>query len=178
MQKPKIRMNRRAVSPIIATLLLVAIAVAAAVVTYTWVMTLTANQAGQSQTNVKIDMVFFAKNSTNNATLIAVRNIGSVPATVQTIMLFNVSDALIFNADDQDIVISPQEVSYIGITDAGGWNSTELYSGGLAIPNADEKILGVEFAAGLEENKPYIVRVVTSTGFIMEGVYYAPASFT
>ena len=51
------RMSRRAVSPIIATLLLIAIAVAAAVVTYTFTMNMVSNQGSQAQTAVRIDDV-------------------------------------------------------------------------------------------------------------------------
>ena len=61
MQRFKLRMNRRAVSPVIATLLLIAIAVAASVVTYTWVMSMTANQSQQGQTSVKVDQVLFGR---------------------------------------------------------------------------------------------------------------------
>ena len=53
----KIYRNCKAVSPIIATLLLIAISVAAAVVTYTFVMNMTANQGSQAQTAVRIDDV-------------------------------------------------------------------------------------------------------------------------
>ena len=52
-----LRMSRRAVSPIIATLLLIAIAVAAAVVTYTFTMNMVSNQGSQAQTSMKIDDV-------------------------------------------------------------------------------------------------------------------------
>ena len=61
LKKFKLRMNRRAVSPVIATLLLIAIAVAASVVTYSWVMSMTANQSQQGQTSVKVDQVLFGR---------------------------------------------------------------------------------------------------------------------
>ncbi len=51
--------NRKAVSPVIATLLMIAIAVAASVVMYSWVNTMVTNQAKQSQTAIRIDNVQF-----------------------------------------------------------------------------------------------------------------------
>jgi flagellin-like protein len=42
--------NRKGISPLIATLLLIAIAVAASVLTYSWVMSMIGSQSGQAQT--------------------------------------------------------------------------------------------------------------------------------
>ena len=53
--------RRRGVSPVIASLLLIAIAVAAAVVTYSWVMTMISTQGRQAQTSIRIDEVLFGE---------------------------------------------------------------------------------------------------------------------
>ena len=100
-KKFKLRMNRRAVSPVIATLLLIAIAVAASVVTYTWVMSMTQNQSQQSQTSVKIDLVNFDSTTTAD---IEFRNTGSIAATIDVVYTFK-GDAL-KDTDTADLVIS------------------------------------------------------------------------
>ncbi|MGF3522337.1 MAG: archaellin/type IV pilin N-terminal domain-containing protein [Candidatus Bathyarchaeia archaeon] len=175
------RMNRRAVSPIIATLLLVAIAVAAAVVTYTWTMSMAANQSQQSQTSIKIDYVLFGQNGTRTnetAVLVAARNIGTVPATIQTFLLLQ-GDKVIVSKSDVNVVVPAGQLKQIGFTnstiDAGDW--PEYKSGGLALPNTGA-IVAVTFKDVLSENTAYVVRIVTSTGFTMEGTYYTPASFS
>ena len=49
--------KRKGISPLIATLLLIAIAVAASVLTYSWVMSMITSQSAQAQTQVRIDSV-------------------------------------------------------------------------------------------------------------------------
>ena len=51
--------KRKGISPLIATLLLIAIAVAASVLTYSWVMSMIGSQSGQAQTQVRIDSVAY-----------------------------------------------------------------------------------------------------------------------
>lgn len=181
MSKLKIRMNRRAVSPIIATLLLVAIAVAAAVVTYTWVMSMAANQSQQSQTGIKMDYVLFGNTTTSgdNSTgvLVAVRNTGTVPATIQTFLLLQ-GDSVIVSKSDVNVVVPAGQLKNIGFLHTGmGASWTELKSGGLALPTVDSTV-NVPFNDSLSVNTAYVVRIVTSTGFTMEGTYYTPASWS
>jgi len=57
----EIKKSRKAVSPVIATLLLIAIAVAASVVTYSWVMSMVKTQGSQAQTSIRIDEVLFGQ---------------------------------------------------------------------------------------------------------------------
>ena len=75
--------KRKAISPLIATLLLIAIAVAASVLTYSWVMSMIGSQAAQAQTSVRIDSIEWNVNA-NTATLV-VRNTGSVDCTLESI---------------------------------------------------------------------------------------------
>jgi flagellin-like protein len=53
----KLLKSTRAVSPLVATLLLIAIAVAASVITYSWVMSMIGSQSQQAQTQIRIDMI-------------------------------------------------------------------------------------------------------------------------
>jgi len=81
-EKMNIR-KRKAISPLIATLLLIAIAVAASVLTYSWVMSMIGSQSAQAQTSVRIDSVEWDL-SADTATLV-VRNTGSVDCTLESI---------------------------------------------------------------------------------------------
>lgn len=59
MGRVRLKRSIRAISPVIATLLLVAISVAAAVITYSWVMSMITTQGAQAQTSIKVDLVEF-----------------------------------------------------------------------------------------------------------------------
>jgi flagellin-like protein len=78
--------KRKGISPLIATLLLIAIAVAASVLTYSWVMSMIGSQSAQAQTQVRIDSVTWgATNGTIAA--IDIRNTGSVDANLESISI-------------------------------------------------------------------------------------------
>ncbi len=79
----KLKKNAKAISPLIATLLLIAIAVAASVITYSWVMSMIGSQSQQAQTSIRIDSI----NWGNNTAGVVVRNVGSVSATVESVSL-------------------------------------------------------------------------------------------
>jgi len=145
----KLRMNKKAVSPIIATLLLVAIAVSAAVVTYTWTMSMVTNQATQAQTQIRIDVVQFVLTSGSNTTaLITVRNTGTMAATI-----------------DEVYIMTGTTVSQTG----------EITTADPTIAASSVENIAVTFTT-LEANEPYQIRLVTSTGYVVEGVYYTPVS--
>ena len=77
--------DAKAISPLIATLLLIAIAVAASVITYSWVMSMISSQSNQAQTQVRIDSVQW--NVTTNTAILTVRNTGSVSATIESVSI-------------------------------------------------------------------------------------------
>ena len=175
MQKLNIRMNRRAVSPVIATLLLIAIAVAAAVVTYSWVMSMAANQSQQAQTGIKIDQVLFGSyTGSHNAVVIDLRNTGSIAATIQTIYIFK-GDAFITTVTPASGTVSAGSTLEFRLSDsAATW--TSFRSGGLPLPGSD-KTDAATFGADLAVNTPYIVKIITTTGFVAQGTYYTPGNF-
>ena len=76
--------KRKGISPLIATLLLIAIAVAASVLTYSWVMSMIGSQSAQAQTQVRIDSVTWVSIA---LTSIDVRNTGSVDATLESVSI-------------------------------------------------------------------------------------------
>ncbi|RLE67161.1 MAG: hypothetical protein DRJ47_00460 [Thermoprotei archaeon] len=90
-------MNKKAVSPVIATLLLVVIAVAAAVITYVWItgyLGTLQQQSGaqQVQERLKIDAVEIA--SSGKALTIYVRNIGDVQIKIADAYLLDEGGSL------------------------------------------------------------------------------------
>ena len=81
--------TRKGISPLIATLLLIAIAVAASVLTYSWVMSMVGTQSAQAQTQIRIDTVTWlnAGAGAHDSYKILIRNTGSVAATVESISI-------------------------------------------------------------------------------------------
>ena len=77
--------SKKAISPILATLLLIVIAVAAIVVTYAWIMTYmgsTAHEAG-----VMLDVENISWNSTAKTTTIIIKNTGTSDAKIVRIYM-------------------------------------------------------------------------------------------
>lgn len=72
---PKILKSERAISPILATLLLIVIAVSAIVVTYAWVMTFMGAQSGTAGTLFQIQNVYW--DTGTNTTKIDIQNYGT-----------------------------------------------------------------------------------------------------
>jgi len=77
--------SKKAISPILATLLLIVIAVAAIVVTYAWIMTYMAGTTGQAGSRIKFDSVKIDA-ATNNVT-IYVRNWGTENVVVDKVYI-------------------------------------------------------------------------------------------
>jgi flagellin-like protein len=76
---------KKAISPILATLLLIVIAVAAIVVTYAWVMTYMTSAGTQAGTRIKFDSASI--NATSGEVTIYVRNWGTEPAVVDMVYI-------------------------------------------------------------------------------------------
>lgn len=139
MFKPMRRLKKDAkgISPLIATLLLIAIAVAASVITYSWVMSMIGSQSTQAQTAVRIDNVEFDVGT--ESVTVTVRNIGSVSADLVTIG--------------------------VKLTSASSY-ATENVSPAQAIPvgtavDITVTLSGLDLTTGYN----YDVKVITSTGF-------------
>jgi len=76
--------SQKAISPILATLLLIVIAVAAIVVTYAWIMTYMGAQTTQAGVLLSKDAVSWPA---NNSIIIYVRNVGTSDATIDAIYI-------------------------------------------------------------------------------------------
>jgi flagellin-like protein len=133
---PRLRKDAKGISPLIATLLLIAIAVAASVITYSWVMSMIGAQSTQAQTAVRIDNVDF--NTDTETVIVTVRNIGSVSADLVTVGVKPTSESSFTTAP-----ISPAQAIPVG-------TAVDVTA-----------TLGLNITTGIN----YDVKVITSTGF-------------
>ena len=136
--------KRKGISPLIATLLLIAIAVAASVLTYSWVMSMIGSQSAQAQTQLRIDGVNWAQNS-----VVKIRNTGSVDAVLESVMV------------RENKAGSPW-TTY----DGAKLTSVSLPTGMMK----DITVTGLTGAAG----ESYVIRATAATGFYYEAVFTVP----
>ena len=166
--------NRKAVSPVIAALLLIAISVAAAVITYSWVMTMIEGQGSQAQTTIRFEEVTFSLGTDSDAThsqvKMVVRNAGGVTAQIQTLYVYD-GDTRLVKEDDIGYAIAAGETAEIGFTELGAWNTT------VSDAPAENTDVSITWSADFTLSKAYSVRVVTDNGFTIEGTYYTPSSW-
>jgi len=141
--------KRKGISPLIATLLLIAIAVAASVLTYSWVMSMIGSQSSQAQTQVRVDSVTWVSATTFS---LDVRNTGSVDATIESVSI---------------------RLNQAGSTATVDSASSGVKGKGIAAGTHDT-VGPVTFTWAV--SKSYIIRVTTNTGFFYEAVYTSPAS--
>jgi flagellin-like protein len=84
MSTKKLLKSKKAITPILATLLLIVIAVAAIVVTYAWVMTYMSSTTSQAGVLLSKDAVSWPTNST---IIVYVRNTGTSDATIDAVYI-------------------------------------------------------------------------------------------
>jgi len=130
-------MKRQAISPVIATLLLIVIAVASAVLAYIWIIgyqgTLTQQASAQQlEERIKIEAVDYSANNL----IVYVRNIGDIKVNITAAYLINASG----------IVIKSNTTIPVQLLDPGKLKSVE-------IPNVT-----------LDSGKTYVVKVTTAKG--------------
>lgn len=147
----KIRSNRKAISPVVATLLLIAIAVAAAIVSYSWIMSMIRTQGSAAQTGIRLEMIEFTNSTANSKDWIniTIRNVGSTPTKIQTIYV----------------------TKQAGATYVEDWSDTNLINIG-----AKREICFNATDFTWANNEAYDIKVVTDNGFSVDGTYYSPAS--
>ena len=84
----KLRVSKKAVSPVIATLLMIAVAVAASVIVYVWSAGLLGTLMGGGGAQVKEQLIVEAYNWNNPASLILnIRNVGSASVTIDKVYI-------------------------------------------------------------------------------------------
>ncbi len=193
--------KRKAVSPVIAALLLIAISVAAAVLTYSWVMSMIGTQGKQSQTSIRIEDVLLDQwimdGVTYDGLKVTVRNSGAVAATIKSIYLYR-GDTLTIKAETitDEYVILPGASGVIGVieatmpVDVNTWPTwvppalTKLSKLGPEPADAGGRIYSLTdddpiiFYENLIEGREYNVKIVTDIGVTTEYQTTSPEAFT
>lgn len=129
----KMLKSEKAISPILATLLLIVIAVSAIVVTYAWVMTFMGAQSGTAGTLFQIQNVYW--DSSTNKTKIDIQNYGT--SIVKIVSLYvgdskeNTLDVTLYTDIGTGEIIEVEETGTISLDwpNAFGnmWTSGEKY---------------------------------------------------
>jgi flagellin-like protein len=90
----KFRLNRKAVSPVIAVLLMIAIAVAAAILVYVWSMGLigTLQTGGGQQVREQVELDAYDWKTTAGTLNLYLRNVGSTDVSVAAVYVEGVQD--------------------------------------------------------------------------------------
>ena len=142
--------KRKGISPLIATLLLIAIAVAASVLTYSWVMSMIGSQSAQAQTQLRIDGVNWATDS-----VIKIRNTGSVDAVLESVMVrANTAGSSWTTYDNSNPLAKKLTPS-------------------VSLPTGTMKDIAVDGLAGTA-GESYVIRATAATGFYYEAVFTVP----
>ncbi len=152
----KLAKNRKAVSPIIASLLLIAIAVAAGVLTYSWVINMVDTQSAQAQTQLRIDIVEF---SDGNTTAVTVRNSGTVGVTIDTIYVINSTNNV-------------ETLEYASVADDEKFSAD---SASIPSGSTTQFTCTLGTANFFAEGAAYKIKILTDNGFAVEGTYYPQA---
>jgi flagellin-like protein len=117
-------MRRKAVSPVIATLLLIVIAVAAAVLTYIWVtgyMGTLQSQAGTQQVQERLKIEGVSVDTNARIQKIYIRNIGDIKVNVTTVYLLSSTGSILAYDPLNNQVLVPEELAEIeNLTNIGG----------------------------------------------------------
>ena len=135
-------MNKKGISPVIATLLLIIIAVAAAILTYLWVtgyIGTLQQQGGTEGLHERIRIEAVGYNSSTGTLTIYVRNIGDVSTTIDAAYII----------DHTNTVVK---------------SNTTLSGEPLDLDAGDLTTVQIDGSLTLSDGETYIVRVVTTTG--------------
>ena len=120
---------RKAISPVIATLLLILIAVAASILVYVWVTGYVSSatsgaEAPQLQERIKIDAVNISKNGDQVNVTIYVRNIGNVAVNVTSGYIINATASDVVGSNTTaNLVLNPGDVGELEVTINGTLSS-------------------------------------------------------
>jgi flagellin-like protein len=147
------RTGRKAVSPIIATLLLIAIAVAAGIIVYVFTTSITGNltQAGGQQVSEQISMDAYNFPSAGTTPVMVLRNVGSAAITISQVYF----DGNLCQAAGATCTAAPV------VTNAGGCTSNTVTPTTCTAGQYSSTTLTV---AAQTIGTSHLIRVVTSDG--------------
>ena len=147
--KKMLKMNRKAVSPVLATLLLIAIAVGAGVITYAWVMGFVGTQTATSGVVLTVDVAI--ADDSDGQLKITVRNTGTARATMDVCYV--------------GLYPGIYEYSTSTMTFSGEFTTAgDLDPGKVGTVTIDETDLGITFTAG----DTYYFKLVCTNGYAVE----------
>ena len=135
--------RKKAVSPVIATLLLILIAVAAAILVYVWVTgyTSSAMKQGAPELEEKIKVEAVSVDADGNQVVAYIRNIGGTTVTLSIAYLIDAKSNQVITTQTASAQVSP------------GDTATVTFSG-----------ITVGSGGDVQPGRTYIVKVVTSNG--------------
>ncbi|RLG70708.1 MAG: flagellar biosynthesis protein FlaG [Thermoprotei archaeon] len=109
---------KKAVSPVIATLLLILIAVAAAVLVYVWVTgyATSITTAGTPELRERIKVEAVSYNDTSNTLTIYVRNVGDVSVTIDSIYVMYAENSTIVTMTTTSVPIDVNDVESMDVS--------------------------------------------------------------
>ena len=108
----KLKVNRKAVSPVIATLLMIAIAVAAAILVYVWSMGLVGTLQGTGGQQTREQLIMEAYDATTATWTLHLRNVGPTSANVTAIYVEGKSVATTLSP----LIIKPGGATSVTVT--------------------------------------------------------------
>ena len=124
--------SRKGISPILATLLLIAIAVGAVIITYAWVITFVSTQTAQSGAVLSLgNLRFYNTSLTDRYIEIVIMNSGTADAKIADVYVGTSSTALIKQTsasvtyDPTTQIVSPE--SSLNITITYPWSTGTRY---------------------------------------------------
>jgi flagellin-like protein len=140
MHMRNLRKSRKAISPILATLLLIVIAVAAIVVTYAWIMTYMSNAGQQAGVMLYKSQVNFYTQGGTKRIDIDIGNSGTSDTSIQKV--------------------------YCGTTEANRPEQTPTQSLPISLPKSSISTITINY--NWTDGTTYYFKVVSATGQIME----------
>ena len=180
-ERLKLRIGRKAVSPVLATLLMIAVAVSMSVILFMWSQGFlaTTSEAASSQqqaqnvaaqSSITIESVQFTNNVAGTGSKgesIIVRNVGTAKITVDGLYINNASKTLHFDDDGSADEFNTSDAAWSAYDkDHNYQSSNEVPPQGYALINVKHS-----WTAGTT----YIIKVTTSVGTFAETVVTAPA---
>ncbi|MGQ9759263.1 MAG: archaellin/type IV pilin N-terminal domain-containing protein, partial [Candidatus Methanomethylicaceae archaeon] len=151
------RLNRKGVSPIIATLLLIVITVAAAVVTYTFVMTFVGSGTQTQTVTGKLSYDSYKVDGTTDANITAyIRNVGGTSVLINSVYV----DGTAYTFSNNSITA----------TDSGNWTVVDAINATSANAIIDPNAVKILFinTNNLNAAQWHTVRMVCTDGTILE----------
>lgn len=121
----KFKLSRRAVSPVIATLLMIAIAVAASIIVYVWSIGLLGGLMGSGGSQTKEQLIMEAYTwTTSTALTFTLRNVGSAPLVVAAVYLGGINQ----NAATSSVAIGTSVAFSLTVVSPGSFTPGAAYT--------------------------------------------------